>query len=80
MIDVPHTVAAVLDLLPPHVISAAIEYQSTCGDTLDDWEAKHLLAADYLCSYAEMTYPRRYEKQVARLRKKLQIMADYECV
>jgi hypothetical protein len=47
---------------------------------LDDWEAKHLLAADYLCSYAEMTYPRRYEKQVAKLRKKLQIMADYECV
>jgi hypothetical protein len=78
MIDVPHTVAAVLDLLPPHAIGEAIEYQSTCGDTLNDWEPRHLLAADYLCSYAEMTYLRRYEKQIKKLRTKLKIMEDLE--
>lgn len=76
MIEVPHTVAAVLDLFPPHMIAQAIEYQTTCGDTIDDWTPGHLLAADYLCSYAEIIYLKRYERQVARLRSKLQLSEE----
>lgn len=72
--DVPHAIEALLDLFPPHMIAQAIEYQTTCpDDSLDDWTPRHLLAAEYLCNYTEMTYINRYNKQVERLRKKLEL-------
>ena len=77
MIEVPHTVCSLLDLFPPHAIGEALEYQATCpNDSLDDWESRHLLAAEYLCSYAEMTYLKRYSKQINRLRTKLDLQEE----
>jgi hypothetical protein len=69
---VPHTIEALLDLIPPAMLAQLIEYQTTAPyDTIEDWEPKHLYAADALCSYAEITYCGKLDKQTSRLRRKL---------
>ena len=73
MLDhIPHRLEALLDLIPPAMLGQIIEYQTTApNDMLDDWEPRHLYAADVLCSYAEMIDHGRLDKQTSRLRRKL---------
>lgn len=74
MIHVPHTVAALLDLIPPHTIQQIIEYQTNLPeDSLDDWAPQHLYAAEMLCSYAEVMYLQKLESKTNKLREKLQL-------
>lgn len=75
MTHVPHTVASLLDLIPPHTIQDIIEYQTNLPeDSLDDWEPRHLYAAEMLCSYAESIYSQRLETKTLKLRQKLQML------
>lgn len=75
MNHVPHTVAALLDLIPPHTIQDIIEYQANLPeDSLDDWEPRHLYAAKMLCSYAESIYSQRLGIKTLKLRQKLQML------
>lgn len=75
MNHVPHTVAALLDLVPPHVIQQIIDYQTNLpGDSVDNWEPRHLYAAEMLCSYVESTYLQNSQSKTSKLREKLQLL------
>ena len=70
-----HSVASVLDLLTPAQLQQVIERQTMLNDdTVNDWEERHLIAAEQLCLYAEMVYPKSLDKCVARLRNILDLM------
>lgn len=70
----PHTISSLLDLFTVAQLQWTIEYQTTLPDeTVDDWEARHLLAAEQLCLYAEMMYPKELTKYSTRLRTKLNL-------
>jgi len=72
-----HTCSALLDLLTVSQIQQVIERQTMLNDdTIDDWEPQHLLAAEQLCLYAEITYPKQLTKYTDRLRNKLNLLGD----
>jgi len=73
---IPHTVEAVLDLFTADQLQTAIERHTRLDETLDDWEPRHLLAAEYLCLYAELTYPRLLNQRCYALREKLELLGD----
>lgn len=74
METIPHTLEALLDLIPPAMLGQIIEYQLTMpGDTVDDWEHQHLDAADALCTYAERNYMGQLNGSIKRLRRKLNL-------
>ena len=75
MLDqLPYMTIALLDLFTVDQLQRAIEYQTNSpDDTLDDWEPRHIHAAEQLCIYAERTYPRQLNKYVRALRNKLNI-------
>jgi hypothetical protein len=52
---VPHTTEAVLDLIPPDSLLAAIRYNIS-GFYSDDWETRHQLAGNSLCLYVFQTH------------------------
>lgn len=68
--------AALLDLMPPAMLQALIEYQL---DTLEDeWEPQHVRAAAELCEYVDLTYPpsahtSKLIKVADKLRKELNL-------
>lgn len=69
-----HTVSSLLDLFTVDQLQRTIEYQTTLPDeTVDDWEPRHLMAAEQLCLYAEMMYPKQLVKHTTRLRTKLNL-------
>lgn len=69
-----HSVASMLDLLTPAQLQEVIERQTTLNDdTVNDWEERHLIAAEQLCLYAETVYPKSLDKYVVRLRNKLNL-------
>lgn len=69
-----HTTSELLDLFTVDQLQRTIEYQTTLPDeTVDDWETKHLVAAEQLCLYAETMYPKQLSKYSARLRIKLRL-------
>lgn len=73
----PHTAEALLDLFTVDQLQRAIEYQTTLPDeTIDDWETRHLIAAEQLCMYAEQLYPKQLTKFTQRLRRKLNLISD----
>lgn len=57
MIEVSRTLEAVLDLIPPAHLCAAIKYQCELDDGAEDWEPRHVHAAQQLCEYAKLTHP-----------------------
>ena len=70
-----HSVASVLDLLSPSQLQQVIERQTMLNDdTVNDWEERHLIAAEQLCLYAEIVYPKLLDKPVTRLRNKLNLL------
>lgn len=69
-----HSIESLLDLLTASQIQQVIERQTTLNDdTIDDWEQRHLLAAEQLCLYAEKLYPKQLAKCTERLRHKLKL-------
>ena len=79
MLDyLPHTTSSLLDLFTADLLQRAIVHQTEIQDeTVDDWEPRHIHAAEQLCLYAERTYPRQLKKHVQALRNKLNITEDY---
>ncbi len=73
----PHAAESLLDLFTVDQLQRAIEYQTTLPDeTIDDWETRHLVAAEQLCMYAEQLYPKQLTKFTQRLRRKLNLISD----
>lgn len=72
-----HTVESVLDLFTVSQIQQVIEHQTMISDdTVDDWESRHLIAAEQLCLYAEELYPKQLTKCTERLRHKLNLIDE----
>ena len=67
---VPHAIEALLDLIPPALLSEAIKYQADAFNE-EPWEPRHLNAAEQLCLYVELTYGKQLLKESAQLRNKL---------
>lgn len=76
MTHLPHTVESLLDLFTVSQIQEAIEHQLKLNETEDDWEQRHLLAAEYLCNYGELMYPKQLAKHCDKLRTKLNLYGD----
>ena len=76
MTHLPHTVESLLDLFTVSQIQQAIEHQLNLNETEDDWEQRHLLAAEYLCNYGELMYPKQLAKYCDKLRTKLNLYGD----
>ena len=78
MNHLPHTVEALLDLFTPEQLQQALDYQtSVVNDTIDDWQQRHLIAAECLCLYVEQVYPRSScRKAATALRNKLNLTED----
>lgn len=76
MTHLPHTVESLLDLFTVSQLQQTLEHQLKLDETSDDWERRHLLAADYLCSYSELMYPKRLAKHCDKLRTKLNLTDD----
>jgi len=76
--DLPLTTEAVLDLFNPTQLQEALVYQTQLDESVDDWEPRHLHAAECLCLYAELTHPKPLNKYAHALRKKLNLLGDNE--
>lgn len=56
--NLPISIESLLDLVTPELIKQIIDYQVTVPhDTVDDWEPRHINAAEQLINYVEKTYP-----------------------
>lgn len=73
---IPHTVEAAFDLFTVDQLQSVIDRNLRLDETLDDWEPRHLLAAEYLCLYSELTYPRQLNQRCHALREKLELLGD----
>jgi hypothetical protein len=76
--DLPPITESVLDLFNPAQLQQALVYQTQLDESVDDWESRHLHAAECLCLYAELTYPKQLNKYAHALRKKLNLLGDDE--
>lgn len=75
--NLPHTVESVLDLFPPHVITQSLEYLVGLDeDPVEDWEPRHINAAEQLCNYMRATYPRVAEALQEKLLLKLELIEE----
>lgn len=74
----PHTLTSVLDLFLPSQIQQALVYQTQLDESVDDWEPRHIHAAECLCLYAEFTHPKELSKYAHALRQKLNLLEDAE--
>ena len=72
-----HTVESVLDLFTVSQLQQVIERQTMLNDdSVDDWEPRHLIAAEQLCLYAEELYPQQLTPHTNRLRRKLKLTEE----
>ncbi len=76
---IPANIENLLDLIPLPVLQQIIEYQTSLPeDDLEDWEQRHIDAAENLCIYAELTYGKRLTKQTIALRTKLHLLNEQQ--
>lgn len=62
--------AALLDLIPPAMLQALIEYQLDTSET--EWEPEHIRAAAELCEYVDLTYaPSAHTSKLIKVADKL---------
>ena len=74
-LNLPHTVASVLDLFPPHLIEQAINHQARLlDDSVDDWEPRRIIAAEQLCNYMTEIHPRVLVESQQKLLLKLELL------
>ena len=75
--NLPHTIESMLDLFPPHVITQSLEYLVGLDeDPVEDWEPRHINAAEQLCNYMQTTHPRVAEVLREKLLLKLQLIEE----
>lgn len=70
---VPHTVESILDLFDRESIMKAIKHQANIDETIEDWEARHIMSAQYLCDYAMAVYGRDATEDASKLLNKLEL-------
>lgn len=74
---IPASVENLLDLIPPPLLQQIIEHQASLpNDRREDWEQRHIDAAENLCIYAEVTYRKRLLEQTTALRNKLNLLNE----
>jgi hypothetical protein len=56
----PHTIASVLDLIPPEALLLSIEHQIDMFHH-EDWEIRHRMSGNALCLYVFQIYGRQSE-------------------
>lgn len=70
---VPHTVESILDLFDRDSILKAIEHQTNIDESIEDWEARHIMSAQYLCDYAMAVYGTGATESASKLLNKLDL-------
>ena len=70
---IPHTVESILDLFDRDSIIKAIEHQAKIDEPIEDWEARHVMSAQYLCDYAMAVYGTGAIDSASKLLNKLEL-------
>ena len=75
---IPITIMSILDLIPPHLLTQIVTYQTELDDIVDlDWERRHIDAAKTLIEYARSTHPdRKLAASCDKLARKLNLNMD----